>query len=574
MAVPTFVAASSASTNSASANITCNYPAGSSSGDLLVLSVGFQRSPTSGTQSISTPSGWTQLQHDYMGVGQVAALYWRFRGAETSVTVTCSNASSEYGTAMIHAYTGDVDPTTPINASSYTTYTGTSTTSPRTLPALTTTFNNCALSFFFHADKATSGTTVWSGATEETDNYSGTSGRLLHSSATGTQATAGAITQPTWVPSSNNTNESQNFSVAISPMQQLDVPVTDSVASAETQQVVANVPATDGISTASETATISMPGTDGITRSETAQVIANTPAADATQSAETQQVIANVPATDSTSVSESAYVINVASASDSAQTAESASVTVNVTDTATFTETQAGIGQETASFGENQAITVTVSDGISTTEEAYSATAAQGDDGVGSTEQASVGISVSDSINGAVLLDENGFPITETGVPIPGPMEQAMVIANVPATDGVSVGENQRLIIHVTDSMSSTETAVVRITVADSVSSVDSASVIVTVFATDGMSAAETTIEGVSDSDSATFTESAFRLISGLLVFPRQVKIMKDDRRVIIEAEPRRVSIDPDYRRTSIRAEVRRHIVIPKDKRVFEIEGE
>lgn len=553
---PTFVAASSASTNSASANITCSYPAGSSNGDLLVMSVGFQRSPTSGTQSISTPSGWTQLQHDYMGAGQVAALYWRFRGAETSVTVTCSNASSEYGTAMIHAYTGDIDPTTPINGSSYISYQGagwTNTTSPRTLPALTTTFNNCALSFFFHADKATSGTTVWSGATEETDNYSGTSGRLLHSSATGTQATAGAITRPTWVPSSNNTNESQNFSVAISPMQQLDVPVTDSVASAETQQVVANVPATDGISTASETATISMPGTDGITRSETAQVIANTPATDATQSSETQQVVANVPATDSTSVSESAYVINVASASDAVQTSESASITVTVTDSAVFTEKQAGIGQETATFGENQAITVATSDGISTSEEAYSATAAQGDDGVGSTEQASVSIRGTDSV---------------------GSSETQQVVANVPATDGVQAGENQRLIIHVSDSMGSSETAAVRITVADSVSSVDSASVIVTVFATDGMSAAETTVEGVSDTDSATFTESAFRLVSGLLQFPRQVRIEKDNRRVIIDREPRRVSIDPDYRRTSIRAEVRRHIVIPKDKRVFEIEGE
>jgi hypothetical protein len=122
--------------------------------------------------------------------------------------------------------------------------------------------------------------------------------------------------------------------------------------------------------------------------------------------------------------------------------------------------------------------------------------------------------------------------------------------------------------------MSSTETEAIRITVADSVSSVDSASVIVTVFATDGMSAAETTVEGVSDTDSATFTESAFRLVSGLLQFPRMVKIQADNRRVMIEPEPRRVSIDPDYRRTSIRAEVRRHIVIPKDKRIFTIEGE
>lgn len=552
---PTLVATSSASTNANGLTVSPNYPAGSASGDLLVMFVGIQRVPTSGTQNITTPSGWTQLQYSSPGVGMVAGLYYRFRGAETSVTVSCTTSASggQYLSAVIHAYTGDVDPTNPINASNVNFSNVTNTTNPRTMPGITTTFNNCALGFFTYVDKPTSGTMAWSGATEETDFYSGTLGRLLVSSASGSQPTAGAITAPTWSPSSNNANESINFSVAISPLQQLDVPVTDSVASAETQQVVANVPATDGISTASETATISMPGTDGITRSETAQVIANVPATDAIQSAETQQVIANVPATDSTSVSESAYVINVASASDSAQTAESASVTVNVTDTATFTETQAGIGQETASFGENQAITVTVSDGISTTEEAYSATAAQGDDGVGSTEQASVSIRDTDSVGSA---------------------ETQQVIANSPATDGVSVGENQRLIIHVTDSMSSTETAAVRITVADSVSSVDSASVIVTVFATDGMSAAETTVEGVSDTDSATFTESAFRLVSGLLQFPRMVKIQADNRRVMIEPEPRRVGIDPDYRRTSIRAEVRRHIVIPKDKRIFTIEGE
>lgn len=505
-----------------------------------------------------------------------AATYWRFRGAETSVSVVSSSSSAMFGTVQIHAYSGDIDQTTPIEASdiAYDSVNNGGNNATRTCPSVTTGVIDCAISLFMDIEKTTSGgSTTWSTATEQTDGYSGTSGDLLFSSATATQPTAGATGTYGYV-GSGICNQAHSSTIAIRPSQFATKDGTDSVASAETQQVVANVPATDAISAASETATISMPGTDGITRSETAQVIANVPATDATQSAETQQVIANVPAADAGSFSESAYVINVASTSDSAQTAESASVTVNVTDTATFTETQAGIGQETASFGENQAITVTVSDGISTTEDAFSATAAQGDDGVGSTEQASVGIRATDSINGATLLDENGFPITDLGTEIPGPMEMATVIANVPATDGISVGENQRLIIHVTDSMSSAETSAVRITVADSVSSADSASVIVTVFATDGMSAAETTIEGVSDSDSATFTESAFRLVSGLLVFPRQIKIQADNRRVMIEPEPRRVSIDPDYRRTSIRAEVRRHIVIPKDKRIFTIEGE
>lgn len=560
MAVPTFVAASSASTNSAGTTVTCNYPAGSASGDLLVMHAGFQRSPSSSTTfTLATPSGWTLLNdeftHSGTGVGMAAATYWRFRGAETSVSVVSSSSSAMFGTVQIHAYSGDIDQTTPIEASdiAYDSVNNGGNNATRTCPSVTTGVIDCAISLFMDIEKTTSGgSTTWSTATEQTDGYSGTSGDLLFSSATATQPTAGATGTYGYV-GSGICNQAHSSTIAIRPSQFATKDGTDSVASAETQQVVANVPATDAISSASEAASISMPGTDGITRSETAQVIANVPATDATQSAETQQVIANVPATDAGSFSESAYVINVASASDSAQTAESASVTVNVTDTATFTETQAGIGQETASFGENQAITVTVSDGISTAEEAYSATAAQGDDGVGSTEQASVSIRGTDSVGSA---------------------ETQQVIANVPATDGVSVGENQRLIIHVTDSMSSTETAAVRITVADSVSSVDSASVIVTVFATDGISAAETTVEGVSDTDSATFTESAFRLVSGLLQFPRMVKIQPDNRRVMIEPEPRRVSIDPDYRRTSIRAEVRRHIVIPKDKRIFTIEGE
>lgn len=109
---------------------------------------------------------------------------------------------------------------------------------------------------------------------------------------------------------------------------------------------------------------------------------------------------------------------------------------------------------------------------------------------------------------------------------------------------------------------------------ADGGNGVDNQQLIVTIFATDGGAGGDTTTATISTVDAGSATESAFRLISGLLQFPRQVKIPADNRRIIIDREPRRVSIDPDYRRTSIRAEERRHIVIPKDKRVFSIEGE
>lgn len=557
MAAPTFIAASGAGTNTASNTVTCNYPAGSANGDLLVMFAGFQRSPTSGTQTLTTPSGWTLLdtQQNSSTYGQVSATYWRFRGAETSVSVVASNSTSQYGTVQIHAYSAaTVDSTTPISVSAIQARSSpTGSTAARPCPSVTTPSVDNAISCFAAIASLTSGRTFTWGITERYDAYTGTNADLYYTSATTTAASAGATGVFNITPSAG-VDELHTATVGIQPPQYADIPDTDTgAATSETATVIANSPVADA-GQGSETASISVQASD--TRpavTETASVTANSPVTDAGQAGETASVVANTPATDSGSFSESAYVINLAVVSDTGNGAETARITIIAADLASFTEVQAGIGQETGGFGENQSIIVTVSDAISTLEDAFSANAAFGNDTSTTLEQANIAVRATDSGQ-------------ET--------ESASVTANSPVADVGQAGETQRVIIYATDGGNAAESQVIRVRATDSGQGTDTASVIVTVFATDGGTATDSSIEGAYDTDSGTFTESAFRLISGLLVFPRQIKIEADNRRVMIEPEPRRVSIDPDYRRTSIRAEVRRHIVIPKDKRIFTIEGE
>lgn len=558
MAAPTFIAASGAGTNTASNTVTCNYPAGSANGDLLVMFAGFQRSPASGTQTLATPSGWTLLdtQQNSSTYGQVSATYWRFRGAETSVSVVASNSTSQYGTVQIHAYSAaTVDSTTPISVSAIQAQSSpTGSTAARPCPSVTTPSVDNAISCFAAIASLSSGRTFTWGITERIDAYTGTNADLYYTSATTTAASAGATGVFNITPSAG-VDELHTATVAVQPPQMATINDTDTgAATSETATVIANSPVTDSGAATAETAQVRVAASD--TRppvTETAQVLANSPVTDSGQGGETASVVANTPAADSGSFSESAYVINLAVVTDSAQGTETASVSIIVNDLATFTEVQAGIGQETGGFGENQTIIITVSDAISSSDDAFSANAAFGNDTANALEQANITVRGTDSGQ-------------ET--------ESASVTANSPVADSGQSGETQRVTIYATDGGTATEGQAIRVRATDSAQGVDSASVVVTIFATDGGSATDSTTTVAGTTDSGTFTENAFRLISGLLVFPRQVKIQADNRRIIIDREPRRVSIDPDYRRTSIRAEVRRHIVIPKDKRVFEIEGE
>lgn len=215
---PSYVDVSQAAQNSASASVTVNYPAGSASGDLIVVFAGFQRVPTSGTQTLSAPAGWTEVAEQANSVGQVAAVYWKVRGAETSVTITCNNASSEYGTAICHAYRG-FNATSPINAVTITLDNSVNVTTARTMPQVTTTVDNCAVSYFYNSDRTTGSTTAtWSNATERSDAYSGTNGRMMYGSATGaTQVTAGSTpSNVSWAPAAI-ASESLLATVAIAP---------------------------------------------------------------------------------------------------------------------------------------------------------------------------------------------------------------------------------------------------------------------------------------------------------------------------------------------------------------------
>jgi hypothetical protein len=191
---PTYVASSTATAlASASANLVINYPAGSQSGDLLVMSATFRRAAT-GTFTIATPSGWTllQTQDNSSAAANMTATFWRIRGAETSVTVTASTATSTYALGQMHAFRG----ATKVNAIQvgYDTTAGTAagtpavtaTAAPVAILLMTTSYNNSANAAYTH---------TWGGtATERVDTGASWSAGLTYcamSAATDTQTATG-----------------------------------------------------------------------------------------------------------------------------------------------------------------------------------------------------------------------------------------------------------------------------------------------------------------------------------------------------------------------------------------------
>lgn len=198
MPAPTYIASSSA-TNvvTASADITVTYPASSRPGDYLLLEARFIRL-VDGAYTVATPSGWTLVQsQNASGVSDsnAALLYGRFRGAETSVTVTASTSDQMFATGTIQAYRG-VN-ATPVNASA-SAYSNASSTSNNT-PTVTTTVPNCALALFasgYRSGSQTAYTYAWTApATERQDvtaAQSGANARIGLTDATNSQVAAGA----------------------------------------------------------------------------------------------------------------------------------------------------------------------------------------------------------------------------------------------------------------------------------------------------------------------------------------------------------------------------------------------
>ena len=156
---------------------TVNYPAGSVSGDLIILYVTAYRN--NATAATLPPDGtWnTKYVDNALASGNYAACYWRFRGAETSVTIT---PSSNIGTAgqlwsievQMQAYqAASVDATNPVPLHSF--YSEPASGTTITTPATITTGPYVELLGFFSAVRGGSTaafTTTWgAGPAELTD---------------------------------------------------------------------------------------------------------------------------------------------------------------------------------------------------------------------------------------------------------------------------------------------------------------------------------------------------------------------------------------------------------------------
>jgi hypothetical protein len=623
VAVPTFIAASSAGTNAASASVTCNYPAGSASGDLLVMMVGFQRSTTSGSQIITTPTGWTLLDNLSPGVGMVASTYYRFRGAETSVTTTCNNATLEYGTCQIFAYTAaTVDPTTPINVSSVSFDNKSLSSASRTMPALTTTQNDTALGFFFYVDHTTSATSItWTGATERVDAYTGSTGRLMYSSATGSQPTAGAITQPTWVPAST-CSEAIQFSVAVNPPLNATVVGDDPGSGADTAVTTATTPGSD-VGAGAEAATQKVTATtDTGVGAETASVAAQLPGADTGSGAEAATSTASIPGADTGSGTEAAVVAVAVSGADTMQGADTASVRIQAAgDTGSGVDTQVGFAQDSGVSAEAATIRSADNDTATGTDTAFASNTAvtadtgagvdsaavivrpAGDTGSGTdssvgfasdtgtgTEAATVktagadlaaGVDTATSTNAATATPDTGtavdaanvrFNVGDTGS---GADSAALSAQAIAADTGAAVEGATVIVISAGETATGTEQATLRFIVGDTGGAVDNGSIRVTVFGSDtGGGVDSTGIGPTGATDSGQFTEFGTKSVSGFLDNPRVIKVEVEDRVVRIPRDVRTYEVDSEFRTVFIGFEDRRIIRVEDEARTVSIPRE
>lgn len=561
MAVPTFVAASSASTNSASTTVTCTYPAGSASGDLLVMMAGFQRSPTSGTQTLATPSGWTLLntQDNSSGYGQISATYWRFRGAETSVSVVCNNSLSQYGSIQIHAWNGDVDPSNPINVSTIAQQsTPITSAANRLAPSVTTTVVNCGISIFAAIASGFSARTfTWPGATERIDGYAGSNADIYFTSATTSQATAAATGTFTITPS-GTVDELHTATIAIQPIQNLTITPTGETGSASDTAVANAVTFPTDAASSAELAGIKVTtNIDTGSGSEAASVVATAPATDSGSGGESATTTAVINAGDSGSFADTAFVKNTVIVTDLASSLETAQITTVGTETGSGVDLAVGIGFETGSSLDVASVIVSGAIDLgSFSESAFVSNSAipTPDTGSGAEQPATVTVKVTEGVSSS---------------------ESVATVANVPVTDSGSSLETAKVIIQgAVDSGSALESTKIGPKVTDSASAADVASLIVTVFGIDSGAALDIATVMVSGSDLGNGTDSAFRFVSGQILASRVTRIAKDLRIMIVEREPRYLQVGPQDRRTIIGFEDRRVIKVASETRSVSIGAE
>lgn len=636
MAVPTFIAASSAGINTAASTVTCNYPAGTASGDLLVMFAGFQRSPSSSTAfNLATPSGWTRLDTQNNSTnttgnyGQYSATFWRFRGAETSVAVVANSSSAMYGSVIIHGYTGStVDATTPIGDSAITGQNSpTGSAVARPCPSVTTPSADNAINCFAAISSLSSGRSFTWGITERVDAYTGLNADIYYTSATGSAASAGATGVFNVTPAGGlGVDEVHAATVSVQPPQQQTVNGSDTGSASD--DAVANAVVTQSDTTSvADTASIRvwpLGAVDSANGADSAVANAVVTQTDSTSAAENAVANAVVTQTDSASASDTAFVMNIVLVTDSGSALETQSVTIQASDGATATDLALGQGSDAGTGSETQRITVSgATDTGSASETAYvsntnyvtdsasagddarvmisatdSATAVDTATGIGSdvgtaAETQKITIVTTDDVaatenayasNGANDVDSGSAAETQSVQPKvtdsgSGTETAATVTALVPATDTASGADAaNKITVQTTpgDTGSATENAYVIVRAAtDTGSAADTASIHATVYGSDagsGLDVASIWINAVDASGTA--SDSAFKFVSGQILASRVTRIESESRIVRIERESRGFTVYAQTRKIIIGREDRRVIKIATETRLATIGAE
>lgn len=473
-----------------SGTMTCNYPSESVNGDLLVMAVTYRRSTGTTAASINTPSGWTLLNTEDHSttslVAQVTATYWRFRGAETSVTATYTQTTSVYGYIQIHAYdAATVDSTNPVSTSAISYDSNSSSSSARNCPAVTTPSAYNSISLFASMIKtSTLGTedAVWGSSQERTDLFSGPTADMLAGSSIALKATAGSTgTYP--VTPGGTTAQSQLATVAVQPLQTVPKSSTDTLAAA-TDSAQVNVALGD-----TSTGTDPRPA-----------ITASQPIADAGSGGDPKPTV-TVAASESSGAVDSAVVIVQAS--------------------------EAAGGAETAGGLHNPA----VADAGAFTETAQSSSAIQVSDG-GTATDSVVGVTVRSVESGA-----GGDVVIPMVVGLNGSDTST-------AADSASV-----LFIGTPDTGTGTDSATVTVRPTDSGSGADSSNLSVVQFTTDTATGNDSAMVIVQSSDGSLGTDGAFVLIEGVgVIGERVVRVKAEPRGISPRRDPHVYQIKPENR--------------------------
>ena len=262
MTVPTRNGLQYSSVNGTS-TLTANYPAGSSSGDLVILQVRLSAASTTARTISVDGGGWTNLiTNANAGDGTWTYVWWKFRGAETSVTITPSISTGQRGMgAQVISYSGStVHSSTPIDASNVvyqqpaaTTITG---------PTITTTGDDRQILQIASALWVGGAVTVdWSaGVTEIADNsssWTADSVTFVASTAVEDKASAGVTTART-ATFSQSMFQRTILTIAVAPAPGPSTGVDDvTLGAAEnaTRQVVVAAPGPDQVGQSSATGT-------------------------------------------------------------------------------------------------------------------------------------------------------------------------------------------------------------------------------------------------------------------------------------------------------------------------------